>query len=129
MTIEHQQSDPKRSLETMMRELHPQWNELGEGERSQLLVQWFRDFLKTDEAQPVRQELGLEDDAVPINWITRESLALCRPDLAEKIELLNEEEMHTLAHEIGDAQEQFYQMTASTVLSQHFGVTEPDEAL
>jgi hypothetical protein len=127
MSIEHLPSEDKHSLEGMMRELHPQWDQLGEGERGQLLVQWLRDYLKTDEAQPIRQELGLEDDAVPINWITRESLALYRPDLAEKIELLDEGEMQTLAHEIGDAQEQVYQQTVSAVLSQHFGIPEPND--
>jgi len=127
MSIEHQPPASKQSPESMMREFHPQWNELGEEERGHLLVQWFRDFLKTDEAQPIRQELGLDDDALPINWITRESLALCRSDLAEHIELLDESEMQELANAIGDAQEQFYQMTVSTVLSQHFGIAEPDE--
>jgi hypothetical protein len=127
MTIEHLPSEPNKSLETVMRELHPQWDELEEGERGELLVQWFRDFLKTDAAQPIRQELGLDDDAVPINWITRESLALCRPDLTEQIELLDESELQELASAIGDAQEQFYQQTVSTVLSQHFGVSEPDD--
>jgi hypothetical protein len=53
-------------------------------------------------------------------------LALCRPDLAEDIALLDESEMHELAHAIGDAQEQFYQQTVSVVLSQYFDNEEPD---
>lgn len=127
MSLEHQLPESKQSLESAMRELHPQWDQLAEGERGQLLVQWFREFLKTDEAQPIRQELGLEDDAVPINWITRESLALCRPDLAEQIALLDEREMQEFASAIGDAQEQFYQQTVSVVLSQHFSIPELDD--
>lgn len=129
MSVEHQPPEPNQPLDSMMRELHPQWNDFGAGERGELLVRWFRDFLKTDEAQPIRQELGLDDDAVPINWITRESLTLCRPDLAEQIALLDESGMQQLASAIGDVQEQFYQMTVSAVLSQHFGVAEPDDEL
>lgn len=127
MSIEHQPPESKPSLESIMRELHPQWDELAEGERGQLMVQWFRDFLTTAEAQPIRQELGLDDGSVPINWITRESLALCRPDLAEQIDSLDEAEMQYLASVIGDGQENFYRTTVSVVLSQYFRVPEPDD--
>ncbi|MEZ4671467.1 MAG: hypothetical protein R3E39_26485 [Anaerolineae bacterium] len=134
MSIERQpperQPPPERkpTVENIMRDYHPQWDELSEGERGELLVEWFRDFIKTDEAHPIRQQLGLEDEAVPINWITRESLALCRPDLTEQIKTLTDAEMDYLASAIGDGQENFYRITVSEVLTAYFRIPEPDDA-
>jgi uncharacterized protein YdiU (UPF0061 family) len=110
-----------------MRELHPLWDEFSDDQRSELLVNWFRDFMQTDEAQLIRQELGLDDTAIPINWVTRDSLIVCRPDLTDRIEALSENDLHLIAQDVADAQELFYQISVSEVLNQFFGLTEPDD--
>jgi hypothetical protein len=123
MSIEHQQPESKPSLEHMMRELHPQWEELPEGERGQLMVQWLQDFLKTDKAQPIRRELGLEADYYykPTNGVAKEDLLSERPDLAAKIETADEIDLiDYVADKVGDALQEMYWVAVSDALDEYF---------
>jgi hypothetical protein len=127
VTPERGTVQPPPSLEGVMRELHPSWDELANDRRNELRVSWFRDFLNSDEAQIIRQELGLDEEAIPINWVNRESLTICRPDLADRIAGLSEDELRQIAHDVADAQELVYQSSVSEVLTHFFGLPEPDD--
>ncbi len=64
---------------------------------------------------------------VPISWVSKQDLLLCRPDLKEQVEALDGGDVGIIADKIGDALQETYWLAMNIVLADYLGVEEaPD---
>ena len=62
----------------------------------------------------------------PISWVGKQDLLNRRPDLAEEINALSDAEIELIGEKIGDALQETYKLAMGIVLTDYFGVKEPD---
>ncbi len=62
----------------------------------------------------------------PISWVGKQDLLNRRPDLAEQINALSDAEVEYIGEKIGDALQETYKVAMGIVLTDYFGVKEPD---
>ncbi len=60
------------------------------------------------------------DHPIPTNWITKQDLAYCRPQLAAKIRRLQVEDMQWIATKVGDAVLETYWVAMGVILDEYF---------
>jgi predicted methyltransferase len=65
-------------------------------------------------------------EAIPVCWVSREDLLAARPDLAQQITTLSEDELHQLARAISDALQEVHQLAIYTTLNALFGQDDPN---
>jgi hypothetical protein len=66
----------------------------------------------------------LKDDPIAVAWVSKHSLALCRPDLAERIQAFNEGDMTLIAQRVQEALDKTYQMVLDVALIAYLGLGE-----
>jgi len=109
--------------------IREQWQALPPQEQAELLVELVRDIPESELGKPVRRELGLDfaetvspgDEPIPTNWVAKEDLVYCRPDLAEQIKALDESEVKHIADKIGDALQDTYWLAMGIILDEYLG--------
>ncbi len=133
--MNEQKSDSQRVSETeqlqhLKTSILKQWHGLPPQERATLLFEMLHDVLESDVGQSVRRELGLGsavetvnpvDEAVPTNWVHKDDLVYCRPDLAERIKALDGSAVTYIAGKIGDALQETYWMAMGIILDDYLG--------
>ncbi len=62
-----------------------------------------------------------EPTSFPIGWVGKEDLLSCRPDLADKIEALTENDLESIAGEVGEALQEDYWMALGMILTRYLG--------
>ena len=60
-----------------------------------------------------------EPQAFPTNFVAKEDLLYCRPDLTSEIEVLSESDMERIANKVGDALQEMYWMALEIVLDDY----------
>ena len=133
--MNEQKSDARRGAEAeqlqhLKTTILKQWHGLPPQERATLLFELLHDVLESDVGQSVRRELGLGsavetvnpvDEAVPTNWVHKDDLVYCRPDLAEQITALDKSAVTYIAGKIGDALQETYWMAMGIILDDYLG--------
>lgn len=61
-----------------------------------------------------------EQAPIPTNWVSKEDLIYCRPDLKERLEVLEEGDIEYIAGKVGDALQETYWLAMDIVLSAYF---------
>ena len=112
------------------------WRGLPPHEQATLLFEMVHDVLASDVGQSVRRELGIasgeetvnpDDQPIPTNWVAKEDLVYCRPDLAEQIKALDESEVTHIADKIGDALQDTYWLAMGIILDEYLGSEDTDD--
>ena len=62
-----------------------------------------------------------ENPPIPANWVSREDLLHCCPDLEERIRAMKPDEIATVADKVGDALQDTYWLAMDIVLRDYFG--------
>ena len=65
--------------------------------------------------------MSYEGDPIPVCWLSREDLVACRPDLADRIETMSENELASLADRLGDALQETYWIAVAVILENYVG--------
>lgn len=68
-----------------------------------------------------------EPKAFPTNWVSKEDLLYCRPDLKAQIEAMSEGEVDMIAGKIGEALQETYWSAMDIVLTHYTGIEEQGE--
>ena len=61
-----------------------------------------------------------EPHYVPISWLSREDVAHCRPEQAERIHKLDEGELEYIGEKLGDALQETYWLALEIILDDFF---------
>ncbi len=141
--MSEQKSDSRRVAEVEQSQhlrttILKQWHGLPPREQATLLFELLHDVLESDVGQSVRRELGIGtaletvnpvDEAVPTNWVHKDDLVYCRPDLAAQITALDTSGVKYIAGKIGDALQETYWMAMGIILDDYLssGDTLSDE--
>ncbi len=131
--MKEQKSDPQpfadaEKLRRVKTSILTQWHGLPSQEQATLLFEMLPDVLESDVGHSVRRELGIgsteevmnqADEPIPTNWVHKDDLVYCRPELAEKIKALDASEVQYIAGKIGDALQETYWMAMGIILDDY----------
>ncbi len=65
-----------------------------------------------------------ESLSVPTNWVAKEDLLYCRPDLQDAINALDADDIAIIADQIGDALQETYWLAMGIVLERYLASEE-----
>jgi hypothetical protein len=106
------------------------WQGLPPEQQAALLVEMVQRAREGNVCATVLRELGLDstietvnsaDQPIPTNWVHKDDLTYCRPDLAERIEALGASEVKYIAGKIGDALQDTYWVAMGIILDDYLG--------
>src|SRR5437870_1278010 len=102
----HTKSQPEEELQRRRVCILEQWQHLLLSAQASLFVELAQSVLASDVGEAVRRALELdataetatsENQPIPISWVHTDDLIWCRPDLAERIQALDQSEVQHLA--------------------------------